>query len=292
MSSSKSRKKGKPRNHSEALEEVIETPAESSAEDPGDQLLTERGLTSNAVAGQRTMKHSTDSNSPAEIRSMIADEIRSALSSQAVISTIVDAVYNRLYKKLADELHSAFQLELRRTEQRMDALATTSDVLSKKVKELQSALEEQEQYSRRQCLRIYGLPENRNESTDDLVISLAGKMGITMDKQDIDRSHRIRPRRETQSLQAPTQPARPKPLIVKFARYNARRLMYGAKSRLKGTGVVIREDLTASRQALFSRTSSHQNTKYTWTMDGRIFTLTKDGRKVPVRNATDVERLD
>lgn len=44
--------------------------------------------------------------------------------------------------------------------------------------------------------------------------SQAGKMGITMDKHDIDRSHRIRP----------------KPLIVKFARYNARRWMYGAKA--------------------------------------------------------------
>lgn len=96
---------------------------------------------------------------------MIADEIRSALSSQAAINTIVDALYNRLWKKLA------FQLELRKAEQRMDALATTSDVLSKKVKELQVSLENQEQYLCRHCLWIYGLPERRNENTDKLVIS-------------------------------------------------------------------------------------------------------------------------
>ena len=295
MSSSKSKSKRKPRNQSETLEEVIETAAESSADDPGDQHLEKGELTPNAAAAQRTVKghpNHMNSNSPAEIRTMIADEVTNALSSKAVIDTIVDAVYNRLYKKLADELHAAFKLELNRSELRMDALATTLGLLSRMVTELQSSLEEQEQYSRRQCLRIYGLPESRGENTDDLVISLAGKMGVTIDKQDIDRSHRIRPRRETPSRQTPDQPARPKPLIVKFARYNVRRLMYGAKSRLKGTGIVIREDLTATRQALFSRTSSHQNTKYTWTIDGRIFTLTRDGRKIPVRNASDVERLD
>ena len=166
---------------------------------------------------------------------------------------------------------------------------------------MESVLDDQEQYSRRQCLRIYGVKEKANENTDDLVLEIAKMMKVSIDPRDIDRSHRITPRHVASSLapvsasssnSTPLPESRPKPIIVKFSRYNARHLMYASKSKLKNSGIVIREDLTSLRQDLFYRAKKHPNTKFTWSNDGKIFSLTKNGHKVSIRNASDIERLD
>ena len=73
-------------------------------------------------------------------------------------------------------------------------------------------LEDLQQYSRRNCLIVSGVPERRNEKTDDLIKNVATKVGVEVQDQDIDRSHR---------LGAP-KPGRPRPIIVKFTRYNKR----------------------------------------------------------------------
>ena len=39
-----------------------------------------------------------------------------------------------------------------------------------KVEDLEKKMESQEQYSRRNCILIYGLKEEKNESTDDRVV--------------------------------------------------------------------------------------------------------------------------
>ena len=174
------------------------------------------------------------------MKDLIGTQVLEALRSPVVVKAIVDGVYAAVYEKLATDLHNSFQLEMKKSDDKINNITIESDNLKKKVKSLEMALEKQEQYSRRQCLRVYGLPEAPNEKTDTVILDLATKMGINLAAQDIDRSHRITPRRPSTQHQK----QHPKAIIVKFSRYNARSLMYGAKSRLKNTGVVIREDLT------------------------------------------------
>ncbi|XP_071504671.1 uncharacterized protein [Diadema antillarum] len=185
------------------------------------------------------------------MKELISEQVMKALCSESVIKEIVDAVYTAVYEKLGDELHASFQLELKQRDEKISELASSSEKLQKKIKYLESELEKQEQYSRRQCLRVYGLPESPKENTDDAILALASKIGVDLDVRDLDRSHRItsKPRSGDRSTNHQS-PAKPRPLLVKFARYNARNQMYAAKSRLKGTGIVIREDLTSERQEL------------------------------------------
>ena len=91
------------------------------------------------------------------------------------------------------------------------------------IESLKGCLDRQEQYSRRNCLLIHGLPESKNENTDELVIdAIKEKMGEEIEKNEIDRSHR---------LGAPKNNGKSRPIIIKFVRYNTRCRTFKNKKR-------------------------------------------------------------
>ena len=49
--------------------------------------------------------------------------------------------------------------------------------MSATIESLKGCLDRQEQYSRRNCLLIHGLPESKNENTDELVIDTVKEDG-------------------------------------------------------------------------------------------------------------------
>ena len=84
--------------------------------------------------------------------------------------------------------------------------------MSATIESLRGCLDRQEQYSRRNCLLIHGLPESKNKNTDELVIDrIKEKMGEEIEKDEIDRSHRPG---------APKNNGKSRPIIIKFVRYN------------------------------------------------------------------------
>ena len=88
-----------------------------------------------------------------------------------------------------------------------------------KVETLESAMENQAQYSRRNCLIIHGeaVKSDGNEDTDQTAIKiLSEKLGSNMTKSNLDRSHRLRPLTGN----------RPSPIIVKFLSYNLRNQVF------------------------------------------------------------------
>ena len=66
------------------------------------------------------------------------------------------------------------------------------NVMSWTIESLKDCLDRPEQYSRRNCLLIHGLPESKNENIDELVIdTIKEKMGEEIKKDEINRSHRL-----------------------------------------------------------------------------------------------------
>ena len=105
---------------------------------------------------------------------------------------------------------------------------------------LESRVDDLEQYSRRNCLVITGIPENENEKTDEVVLDMSrNQLKAAIDASDIDRSHRI-----------PGRPVRRK-IIVKFTTYNARRRVLEKKSSLKGWNnrIYINEQSTIQHES-------------------------------------------
>ena len=95
--------------------------------------------------------------------------------------------------------------------------------MSATIESLKGCLDRQEQYSRRNCLLIHGLPESKNENTDELVIdAIKEKMGEEIEKNEIDRSHRIG---------VPKNIGKSRPIIIKFVRYNTRCKIFKNKKK-------------------------------------------------------------
>ena len=162
-----------------------------------------------------------------------------------------------------------------------------------KVAELTRDLDDLQQYSRRNNIRVFGIPEKPDEETDALVCSIAERIGVGITTQDIDRSHRVgrrepqpsQPRppsyasaaRSNQSTQNP-----PRPIIVKFISHKAKLAFIRNRRKLKGSKVVVAEDLTKKKATLLSQTSRNEKVSTAWTTDGRIFAMIKttNGREM------------
>ena len=149
-------------------------------------------------------------------------------------------------------------------------------------KELKNAIEAQrdatdalEQYSRRNCALLHGVPEADKEDTDALFrTTVAEHLGVAVKDRDLDRTHRIGPKRSDGSA---------RPIIAKFARYNVRAAVFRQKKKFKGTGFVITESLTKRRVAALNEARDKYGKTNVWTSDGEIL-VSKDKKTVNVRN--------
>ena len=73
---------------------------------------------------------------------------------------------------------------------------------------------------------IHGLPESKNENTDELVLdTVKEKMGEEIEKDEIDRLHR---------LVAPKNNGKSRPIIIKFVRHNTRCRIFKNKKKIEG----------------------------------------------------------
>ena len=95
--------------------------------------------------------------------------------------------------------------------------------LRERVEILERKVDQAEQYSRRNCLRISGVKEHPFESTDDIVLKMAADIESEVQLSDIDRSHRVGNPKTPRS--------KPRDIIVKFATYRSRRSFYKQRKR-------------------------------------------------------------
>lgn len=137
-------------------------------------------------------------------------------------------------------------------------------------KQLSSKQDDLEQYQRRQCLRIFGVPEDRGEDTDVIAIDVAKKIGVDLTIEDIDRSHRVGKVSDGDKI---------RPVIVKFVSYRKRCEMFRNKRLLKGSNVTIREDLTKKRHDMLRQCITKYGLKNVWTLDGAIFVREGDNKR-------------
>ena len=132
-----------------------------------------------------------------------------------------------------------------------------------KLDNITAETDKQEQYSRRNCLLIHGLPESKNENTDLLAMeAFDTKMNIKITDNDIDRTNRIG---------KPKNNGKRRPFIIKFVRYNVRKKIFSSKKLLKDSGLSITESLTTFRMKKLNNARETFGFRNVWTVDGRIF---------------------
>ena len=109
---------------------------------------------------------------------------------------------------------------------------------------------------------LHGIKEESKEDTDDVIIkSLSENLDIELDEEDLDRTHCVgKPNRSD---------GKPRPIIIKFSRYNVRRDVYSKKLKLKSKNIVIFENLTVAGVKLLKQTQTKYGVHNVWHFDGR-----------------------
>ena len=151
-----------------------------------------------------------------------------------------------------------------------EALEEATLPLQKRIETLEAELlkvtvkaNQNEQYSRKYNLRLVGLSEEEGENCTDKVVDFckAEKLGVNVDKGEIDRAHRLGPKTSNKN----------RPLIIKFKSFNAKVTICSQRKKLKGTNFYINEDLTKFNMTLFKFGRIRcSRIKSVWSSDGKI----------------------
>lgn len=190
------------------------------------------------------------------------------------------------------------------------ALKSQLNVITDKLREHESMLDDQEQYLRRECVEIKGIPVQDDEDTNDIVIQVAQLAGVDVQDEDISISHRLPANNKAwKDNDGVTHPPSPPIIIAKFVRRDLKDAIYRARFKLKdkttrdlegSTGadnnhIYLSESLTQTRKKLFKsclKVKKEFKFAITSTSNGRIyFKKNKDSHPVYVRSETDLAKL-
>ena len=175
----------------------------------------------------------------------------------------VEVLESRVFEteKIQDELTNA-----------LEGVKNENLELKKEVERQKTALTDLEQYGRRNNIKIYNLEEKNegggggetSEETARAVLSLCNStLGMELDEKDIEIAHRL-PHRETGKRG-------PRSVVVRFTRRCVRHAVIKKRNILKGTPIVLADDLCPFNLNIFHKLRKALGTRAVWSREGRIF---------------------
>ena len=146
----------------------------------------------------------------------------------------------------------------------------------------ESRLDELEQYSRRNAVRLLGVEENSVEDCEKISREiLKDRLAVDIKIHQIDRAHRVGRKQQEGT----------RDILIKFTSYRYKKKVIEKRCGLKGSGLMLVEDLTRSRAKLLKKTLECSRVQFAWTADGRILAKLKDSTDiVPVTSVKNLPR--
>ena len=131
---------------------------------------------------------------------------------------------------------------------------------------LTNELNEQQQYSRKNNIRIFGLrdtdPKENAFATEDIVIQMfRNKLKKEILHSDIEIAHRV----------GRFSPDRDRAIIVRFISRKAKADVIYHRRSLKGSGISIAEDLTSKNVRRLTQLKDLDCVTQSWSYDGKLF---------------------
>ena len=233
-------------------------------------------------------------------------DIPQLLSAPEMVQMVSKAVSADVTKTLKNEVATEFIETLKKEIAGLRDIITQKD---KEIDELKDRVDDLEQHSRRNNLRITGIPETTDEDTDKIVMDVAKAVGVDLELDNIERSHRVGRKTEMGAAAA-------RPILVKFASYRHKRRLITQKRKLthadpkkiaphapwptpaqssqQGSRVYLNDDLTRARAEMAATAREKLKRKEiegTWVRDGVIFVKTSDARVHRVTTKRQLEAI-
>jgi len=159
------------------------------------------------------------------------------------------------------------------------------EVLSAQLLKLSFQQDRQEQYSRRESMRIRGIPEKDEEDLADEICKIATAIDVPLKKEDISVTHRTGKKGVT-----------PRDVLCRFVSRASVTKLLSARKHLKDKdgfkSTYINEDLTTLRSRMLKLLKSNPQVKRAHTKNGRIHcNYGHDDRHVVIDTPDDLFRV-
>lgn len=202
---------------------------------------------------------------------------------------------------IEEKMHSLemdFDVYKRKTDNEMDDLKSKHATLSQNYSALQIQMNnaaklanDNEQYSRRNNLRILGVYLNEGEKERDAVVRIVNNhlkltddngQRLQLSSHHIEVAH-VLPRRTRPTAAAnngSSAKVGPPPIIVRFYNRGIRDKILQARRHLKNKQVSLSDDLTTTNQRLLSKLKSEPIVASAWSWNGKLFYKRKDNELI------------
>ena len=224
---------------------------------------------------------------------------------------IATMVKNLLKTEINQLVKQEVQIATNHLTRKIVSLQKSNDDLATQVRDLNGKVDDLEQYGRRMCIRISGIPEMQNENVNNLVMKVAGDIGANVTRHDIDRAHRVGRKDDSNIIgnvgeddditdeqaaeTAVKTQIKSRDVIVKFTNSNARLEFLKGRKVLREikSKVFINEDLTATRMKLAFqcrdlKRDRKSSVSKTWVFGGNVYVQDKGGAKYKILTLADL----
>lgn len=186
---------------------------------------------------------------------------------RAISESLVDIVMEKVAEKI-DELSL-----------KINSYSTVATDIQSEQEELKQRIEELEQKSKINELRFYGVPDVGNNKTKETVEDII-KSKLEIPNVKIVHCQRIGSKNKSKK----------NAVVVKFDSILQRNLIYFNKKKLKGSGIVIVEEMTKGKHDLLLFAKEKLGKEKVWTVEGRLYAR-KDGRRLLLANEEEILKL-
>ena len=170
-----------------------------------------------------------------------------------------------------------------------DHLKADNTRLNDELIKLRDRVDDQEQRNRNSCLLLHGVEENSDESTDDVAVAIiSDNLGISINVDDIERSHRLGPFNKENKRYLRSNKKACRPIIIRFKSIRKRQEVFKSKRALKGKQLSISENLTKHCCEIYKAAIEKYGMGKVWTNEGRI-TMKMGERYVTISSMIDLQ---
>ena len=152
--------------------------------------------------------------------------------------------------------------ELTEVEKKCDKQEGQINKLKREVEAVREHAIKNEQYSRKNNLKIFGLQEKEGgQCVEEVQTMVKEKLKLSLRKEDIEVAHRL----------PATKRSATRPVIVKLRDTGIKFSLLKARRLLKGTGVSVTEDISQSILDTTKQLRDSPTTKDAWCWNGKIY---------------------
>ncbi|XP_042147135.1 uncharacterized protein LOC121836328, partial [Ixodes scapularis] len=171
----------------------------------------------------------------------------------------LSAKYDEVLRRL--DTQSATITELTKRTGELEARVAEQDV---QIRDLKTAVDNAEQYSRRKNVEIHGIVQQPNENVLGVLKYLVAKLDLPQPgTEDIEAAHRLRSRER-----------KIPPVLIGFAERKTRDLWMTKRVTLRNENIYINDNLTKTLKGLLWQTRECARAKaykFVWMRNGKIF---------------------